>query len=204
MALTGGQERACSILLDGTSHSIHQEPWLVSNRYWKPFKFCKQDHMYQETFLQRYISAWDCWPEPLGALTFVIYFCICRPAIQAFQRMNYSTVEPPTLDSRNNGLSVIGTESHSNPKTRIVCIRKCSCIRKNGLSVIGTESHSNYTDYNQERQHQKLFLYQEQWLVSNRYWKPFKFYNQDRLHQEMFLYQEPWLVTNMYWKPFKY
>ena len=132
--------------------------------------------------------------------------------------MNYSTVEPPTLDSRNNGLSVIGTEnhsnsttrilcirkcscmtnngltvigtgSHSNPKTRIVCIRKCSCIRKNGLSVIGTESHSNYTDYNQERQHQKLFLYQEQWLVSTRHWKPFTFYNQDRLHQVMFLQQ---------------
>ena len=48
----------------------------------------------------------------MGSLTFVIYFCICRPAIQAFQRMKfyiqYSTVEPPTLDSRNNGLSVIG------------------------------------------------------------------------------------------------
>ena len=147
MALTGGQERACSILLDGTSHSIHQEPWLVSNRYWKPFKFCKQDHiLYQETFLQRYISAWDCWPEPLGALTFVIYFCICRPAIQAFQRMNYSTVEPPTLQSR----------------------------------------------------------LQEQWLVSSRYWKPFKFYNQDRLHQKIFLYQEPCLFSNRYWNPLKF
>ena len=140
-------------------------------------------------FFQRCTRDSNCWPEPMGSLTFVIYFCICRPAIQAFQRMNYSTVEPPTLDSRNNGLSVIGTESHSNPKTRIVCIRKCSCIRKNGLSVIGTESHSNYTDYNQERQHQKLFLYQEQWLVSTRHWKPFKFYNQDRLHQVMFLQQ---------------
>ena len=101
--------------------------------------------MYQETFLQRYISAWDFWPEPLGALTFVIYFCICRPAIQAFQRMNHSTLESPTLDTRNNGLSVIGTKSHSNSTTRIVCIRKCSCIRNNGLSVIGSESHSNST-----------------------------------------------------------
>ena len=95
----------------------------------------------RKCFLQRCTRASDCWLEPMGSLTFVIYFCICRLAIQAFQRMNYCRVEPPTLDSRNNGLSVVGTESHSNSTTRIVCIRKYSCIRNHAFSVIGTEIH---------------------------------------------------------------